>query len=118
MARAKKASRVLTDAEKRLVGMRTVDAKLSFGGDISVPVLEKKILTVRQKLAAYNQLLSEVDEIYEEVLDAEQDLSKLSSKLLAGVGIKYGKKSSEYETVVGVRRRSTRRSEKVAVGAS
>ncbi len=109
MARAKKASRVLTEAEKRLAGMKIVDAKLSFGGEISVPKLETQITTVRTKLATYNQLLSQVDEIYADVLDAEKDLSKLSSKLLAGVGIKYGRDSSEYETVNGVRRRRSSR---------
>ena len=115
MARAKKASRILTEAEKRLAGMRRVNAKLSFGGDISVSSLETKIVTVREKLATYNELLSDVDSIYEEVLNAEQDLSDLSSKLLAGVGLKYGKDSHEYETVGGSRRRRPiRRVAKVA----
>ncbi len=118
MARAKKASRILTDAEKRLAGMRKVNAKLSFGGEISVPAMETKIVTVREKLATYNELLSEVDAIYEEVLNAEQDLSDLSSKLLAGVGLKYGKDSREYETVGGSRRRSPRQSVKVAATVS
>lgn len=119
MARAKKASRVLAEAEKRIAGMKTVNAKLSFGDEISVPAMAAKIVAVREKLAAYNELLSEVDEIYEEVLNAEQDLSDLSSKLLAGVGLKYGKDSREYETVGGSRRRrSPRRSVKVAATAS
>ena len=119
MARAKRSSRILTDAEKRLAGMRAVNAKLSFGDEISVPAMEAKIVAVREKLAAYNELLSEVDEIYEEVLNAEQDLSNLSSKLLAGVGLRYGKDSHEYETVGGSRqRRSPRRSAKVAATAS
>ena len=119
MARAKKASRALTDAEKRLAGMKTIDAKLNFGGEISVPKLENKIVDVRNKLAAYNQLLSQVDDIYADVLDAEKDLSSLSSKLLAGIGMKYGRDSSEYETVSGARRRrSPRRSAGVAEAMS
>ena len=118
MARAKKASRVLTDAEKRLAGMRTIDAKLSFGGEISVPSLEKKIVTVRTKLAEYNELLSQVDDIYADVLSAEKELSSLSSKLLAGVGMRYGRSSSEYETVSGTRRRSSRRTTSMAGAAS
>ena len=38
-----------------------MDAKLSFGGEISVPKLETQITTVRTKLATYNQLLSQVE---------------------------------------------------------
>lgn len=109
MARIKKASRVLTKAEKRLAGMRTINTQLSFSEGISVPVLEIKIVTVREKLAAYNELLSQVDEAYDEILNAEQDLSDLSSKLLAGVGMQYGKNSREYETIGGARQGDRRR---------
>jgi hypothetical protein len=109
MARVKKASRILTKAEKRLAGMRTINTQLSFSEGVSVPVLEIKIVTVREKLAAYNELLSQVDEAYDEVLSAEQDLSDLSSKLLTGVGMQYGKNSREYETVGGARQGDRRR---------
>ncbi len=108
MARAKKASRILNDAEKRLAGIKIVNPKLTFGDGISVADLEKKIAAFREKLATYNEQLSQVDEIYDEVIDAEQDISKLASNLLAGVGIQYGKNSSEYETVRGVRSRRRR----------
>ncbi|MGB3789777.1 MAG: hypothetical protein WA949_17325 [Phormidesmis sp.] len=109
MARAKKASRILNNAEKRLAGMKIVNPKLSFGEGISVPDLEKQIVAFREKLATYNQQLSQVDEIYDDVINAERDIYKLSSNLLAGVGIKYGKDSSEYETVRGARLRRRRR---------
>ena len=118
MARAKKASRILSDAEKRLAGMKVVNAELSFGDGISVPDLETKIINFRTTLAAYNQKLSEVDDIYEDVLDTEQDLYKLSSKLLSGVGLKYGRDSSEYETVGGSRLGKRRRRSSVETEAA
>ena len=118
MARAKKASRVLSNAEKRLAGMKTIDAKLNFGGEISVSSLESKIVAVREKLAKYNELLSQVDDIYADVLSAEKDLSSLSSKLLAGVGMKYGRGSSEYETVSGIRRRRPSRRTTIVAGVA
>lgn len=103
MARAKKTSRVLPKAEKRLAGMKSISGNLNFGNGISTPAFETSIASVREKLAVYNTLLSKVDEAYNEVLDAEQDLAGVSKKMLLGVAFKYGKDSNEYEMAGGSR---------------
>lgn len=103
MARAKKTSRILPKAEKRLAGMRSINANLNFGNGVSIPAFETSINSVRAKLLVYNTLLSKVDEAYNEVLDAEQELSGVSKKMLLGVAFKYGKESNEYEMAGGAR---------------
>ena len=103
MARAKKTSRILHKAEKRLAGMKSISGNLNFGNGISTPALETNITSVREKLAVYNTLLSKVDEAYNEVLDAEQELSNMSKRMLMGVAFKYGKDSNEYEMAGGSR---------------
>ena len=110
MARAKKAPRILPDSEKRLSGLKSVDPKLNFGNGISVAALEGKIKQFRDILETYNDKLSGIDATYKEVLAAEAELTALYSKLLAGVGMRYGKDSSEYDRVRGARQSVRRRS--------
>lgn len=120
MARAKKTSRILPKAEKRLAGMRSINANLNFSDGVSIPAFETSINSVRQTLLVYNTLLSKVDEAYNEVLDAEQDLAGVSKKMLLGVAFKYGKDSNEYEMAGGSREepRPRRQAGQPTVGAA
>lgn len=110
MARAKKAPRILPDAEKRLSSLKSVDPKINFGNGISVSALEGKVKQFRDILEVYNDQLSSIDATYKEVLAAEAELTAVYNKLLAGVGMRYGKDSSEYDRVRGARQGTRRRS--------
>ena len=103
MARPKKRSLVLPTAEHRLAGMKTINPKLDLGAGCSTTSIEAKIKTVRQKLEAYNSLLSKTDAAANELERAEKELTGLSSKVLLGVAMKYNKESDQYEMVGGVR---------------
>lgn len=110
MPRPKKKSAVLPNATKRLSGMRSIDPKLDFGSGFSNAEFAKLIDKVSNNLDAYNTLLSKVDEAYNAFEESEKELSKFSGKMLAHVGIRYDKDSSEYEMAGGVRTRDRKRS--------
>ena len=109
MPRPKKKSLALPDATKRLSGMRSIDPKLDFGSGYSNTEFAKRIDKVNVDLDAYNTLLSKVDEAYNAFVDSEKALVKFSGKMLANVGIRYDKDSSEYEMAGGVRTRDRKR---------
>ena len=61
------------------------------------------ITAANTKLSSYNTRLSELDGILNELETAESELDELSARMLAGVGVKYGKNSDEYEKAGGTR---------------
>jgi ribosomal protein L27 len=58
---------------------------------------------VQSKLDAYNQALAAVDNALNELQAAEKALKKRSTRMLAGVGVAFGKDSSQYEMAGGTR---------------
>ena len=117
MARRKKESSTLAKAERRLSGMKSISEKLDLGNGLSTVSYEKDIVALRKEIAEYNTLLSKADAAANRVKQAEKELSGLTSKMLIGVALKYGKDSSEYEMVGGTRKSEQRR-RRVASGSS
>lgn len=118
MARQKKKSLVLPVAECRLSGMKSISAQLDLGNGCSTSAIETQINSVRQKLEAYNTLLSKTDAAANELERAEKMLSALSSKVLWGVAMKYEKESDQYEMVGGVRPSERKRAKRPAAIAN
>jgi hypothetical protein len=77
--------------------------------DRFLPIFTNAVEDTREKLRAYNTILSKVDQAYHEILESELNLSKLSERMLNGVVSKFGKDSSEYEMAGGTRRKERRR---------
>ena len=120
MARPKRNSAVLTQAERRLLGMKAISAKLDLGGGCSTATVAQKVTEVRENLQNYHTLLAKADAAANELERSEKELSKLSKKVLLGVAVKFDKESDEYEMVGGVRpsdRKRPRRSVATAVTA-
>jgi hypothetical protein len=115
--RPKKKSEILPKAEKRLAGMKSINAYLDLGNGCSILTIETQIDDVRQKLETYNTLLSKVDAAAYDFEQAEKELSSLSQKVLMGVAMKYNKESNEYEMVGGIRPSERRRSRRAATAA-
>ena len=109
MARRKKQSATLEKAQKRLAGLKSIDAKVDLGNGLTVASYEKEINEVRQKIEAYNTLLSKVDDAANTVQTLERELSVAAENVLLAVKLKYGKDSSEYEMVGGTRQSERRR---------
>ena len=108
MGRIKRTSKVLDKANLRVAGLRSIGTQ-DFGGGLTSEAYEQAIEDTRAKLDAYNQALSTVDERGNELLASEKTLQDLSERVLAGTGAKYGKNSSEYEKVGGIRKSERKR---------
>ena len=109
MSRLKKTSRVLTQAEKRIAGVQSIEADLDLGSGITASGYQQTIATLRQKLTSYNELLSLVDQAANAVKVAELETRDYSERILLGVATKYGKNSDEYEMAGGVRKSERKR---------
>jgi len=109
MARRKKSSQALEKAERRIAAMQSVAEAIDFGNGLTLNAYEALIQDMRQKLAAYNKILSTVDGTYNSVLEVERKLGDFSDHMLSGFGVRYGKDSFEYEMAGGVRKSERRR---------
>ena len=114
MARRKRSSKVLEKADRRIASLRSINPDLNLGNGLTVDVYTTLITDMRDRLAAYNTVLSTVDKTYNDMLVIEQKLGDYSELLLLGVATKFGKNSDEYEMAGGIkksdRKRSTRKS--------
>ncbi|MBF2004223.1 MAG: hypothetical protein IGS49_01775 [Chlorogloeopsis fritschii C42_A2020_084] len=109
MSRRKRSSPILEKAERRIASLKSIDTALDLGNGLTMQAFTNAVEDTREKLQAYNTILSKVDQAYHEILESELILSKLSERMLNGVVSKFGKDSSEYEMAGGTRRRERRR---------
>ena len=109
MARRKKTSAILKKSEQRLSGLKSIAPKVDLGHGVTSTNFEKEVSSLRQKINAYNMLLSQVDDAANVIESAEKQLSVSAENILLGVKIKYGKDSSQYEMVGGTRQSDRRR---------
>lgn len=109
MARQKKLSSFLESAQQRLVALSTIDPALDLGNGLTLATYRTEVSSAKAKQDAYNTLLSQVDQAYNEFQAAEKAIRDLSERMLAGVASKYGKDSSEYEMAGGTRKSERKR---------
>ena len=112
MARAKRTSTAIERAERRAAGISSIKTDLDMGNGMTLESFWDDIETVRDRQTQYNQMLSKVDQFYNELLESERKLSEKSSKMLQAIAIVYGRDSSEYEMAGGKRRSERRRARK------
>ncbi|WP_339133260.1 MAG: hypothetical protein WGN25_12290 [Candidatus Electrothrix sp. GW3-4] len=103
MAYQRKSSKVITDAQERSADLRAIDPNLDLGNDLTVATYEAKIAEVQAALDAYNGLLAKADAAGNIFRALEKELRDLSSLMLSGVKVKYGRDSNEYEMAGGTR---------------
>ena len=122
MARRKRSSKALEKADRRIASLRSISPDLNLGNGLTVDAYTNLITDMRDRLAAYNTVLSTVDKTYNDMLLIEQKLGDYSELLLLGVATKFGKNSDEYEMAGGVkksdRKRSTRKVSVFPVGVA
>jgi hypothetical protein len=114
MSRRKRSSPILEKADRRIAGFMSIDEALDLGNGLNMQAFTSSVENTREKLKVYNTILSKLDQAYHEVLEAEQNLSSLSERMMNGVASKFGKDSSEYEMAGGTRRKERRRRVKIA----
>lgn len=104
MARMKKTvNRDIQNAQKRLDGMKAIDPALDLGEGVSVATLEAAINAPVTKISRYNSILSQADDLLNEINADITGMNDMSARALLGGGFKFGKNSSEYEMMGGTR---------------
>lgn len=117
MARAKRTSPALDAAKERANSLATVDNTMDFGNGASLAALTTANTDLETQLDAYNQKLSDLDDALNKLETAEGTVTDLGSRLLAGVKVKYGPDSSEYEMAGGKRKSEIKRSPRTKAAA-
>ncbi len=97
MPRQKQKSRVLEKAVLRTYGLKAIDPNLDFGNNRNLENMTQMIEKLRSKIQSYNTALCVVNAYKIEIQELEKTLGDLSSHMLLGVAVKYGKDSHEYE---------------------
>ncbi len=103
MARQKRTSTSVTFAQTRINSLASIDAALDLGNSLTLAAYKAKTEAVKEKNDTYNTKLSELDGTLNEIETEEDALDELSTRMLAAVGVKYGKDSDEYEKAGGTK---------------
>ncbi len=103
MGRLRRTSTALEAALTRRANLAKINSALDLGHGNTLATYDTEISAVQSKLDAYNQALAAADNALNELQDAEKALKKRSTKMLAGVGVAFGKDSSQYEMAGGTR---------------
>lgn len=109
MARQKRTSKVLNQAERRAAAMESISQDLDLGNGMTLNAYRQRLNTLRDRQTHYNRLLSNVDQTYNDLLNAERELAEWSDLMLKAVAVVYGRSSSEYEMAGGSPLESRRR---------
>lgn len=118
MARIKRGSAVLETARLRLSGLKSINPKPNFGPNLDVDQYEQEIEAHSAKLDAYNDTLSLLDRLQNELEEEELALNDKTKRMLAATGAVYGLNSNQYETVGGTRTSDRKRPSKKKSGGS
>ena len=97
-------------AKDRANSLASVDQAMDFGNGASLTALNAANEALKTQLDAYNQKLSDLDDALNKLEKAESAVADLGTRLLAGVKVKYGPDSSEYEMAGGTRASEIKRS--------
>ena len=109
MARLKRTSQVLEKAARRAASISSIDPNLDVSNGLTLFTYSSLIETMRNKENTYNTALSNLDKIYREMLETEQQLADMTEHILMGIGAKYGKSSVEYGMAGGVPKNQRRK---------
>jgi hypothetical protein len=103
---------VLDKARTRLAGLKSIDAALDLGNDITLTVYEAEVVKTKEMIESYNVTLSTIDDLYNASLAQINVLKDLNERVLSGVLSKFGANSSQYEMAGGVRKSERKRPKK------
>jgi hypothetical protein len=104
MARKPRTDRDLQSGKIRLSKVKSVEPDFKATEDVSVVKLEAALNEAQAVLDEYNQMLAALDGKSNQYAQSVKTIKDLSERLLEGVGLKYGKDSSEYEMAGGTRK--------------
>jgi hypothetical protein len=103
MARPKRNSAVLETARQRIAALKTITPTPNFSPSLDLDQYEQDMNALAALLRTYNDTLTLLDRLRNELGDAEALLREMSKRVLAAVGAFYGLDSNEYEAAGGTR---------------
>jgi hypothetical protein len=103
MARLKRSSTILETARQRLSGLKTITPKPNFGPALDLDQYEQEIDAHGAKLDEYNDTLTLLDRLQNDLEAGEAQLREKNRRMLAATSALYGPNSNEYETAGGTR---------------
>ena len=103
MAFQRKSSRVILDAQERSADLQAIDPDLDLGNNLTVAAFEAQINKTQASEDTYNGQLAQADAGGNNFRVDEKDLRDMSSQMLSGVKVKFGRDSNEYEMAGGTR---------------
>lgn len=103
MARLKRSSTILETARQRLSGLKTITPKPTFGPSLDIDQYEQEVEAFDANLNKYNETLTVLDRLANELDAGEAQLRDKNRRMLAAAEALYGPDSSEYEAVGGTR---------------
>jgi len=109
MSRLKKTSPILEQARQRLAGLKSINPAPAFGPNLTLAGYETDINAFSDQLDGYNEKLSALDQLQNELQTAEFVLRDQSLRILAAVRAQFGPDSNEYEQAGGTRRSDRKR---------
>jgi hypothetical protein len=109
MARAKRTSSVLETARQRLAGLKSITPPPDFGTGLALAGYETDIKNLSDKLDDYNEKLSTLDQLQNDLESSEADLRVKNTRILSAAEAQFGPDSSEYEQAGGTRRSDRKR---------
>ncbi|MCU0237827.1 MAG: hypothetical protein MUC29_00140 [Pyrinomonadaceae bacterium] len=104
MARSKKTSKIVEEANTRLAGLKSIEQNLDLGNGLKNEIFAQMIEATANSLSEYNTTLSLVDEKLNLYTQNEKELKDFHERMLLAVGAKYGKNSNEYEKAGGTKK--------------
>lgn len=118
MARLKRSSGILETARQRLSGLKSITPKPNFGPALDIDQYEQDINAFGTQLDKYNETVSLLDRMQNELDEVEAHINDKSKRMLAATGAQYGPNSNEYEQVGGTRISDRKRPTKKKTGDS
>src|SRR5919107_1171837 len=97
MARLKRSSAVLETARQRLAGLKSITPKPNFGPALDLDQYEREGDALSEKLDQYNETLSLLDRLQNDLDAGESQLRDKNKRILSATGALYGENSNEYE---------------------
>ncbi len=116
MPRRKRTSPVLEAARQRLSGLKTITPKPNFGPALDLDQYEQEVNALGAKLDQYNDMLTQLDSLQNDLDTGEAGLREKNKRMLAATGALYGPNSNEYERAGGTRSSERKRPTKKKPG--
>jgi hypothetical protein len=103
MARIRRTSNAIAQAVVRSNNLKSISPTLDLGSGLTVMSFDQLIQQAQAAEADYNQTVAALDEKSNRLDAFIRQTKEMSARMLAGVGVKHGKNSDEYEKAGGVK---------------